>query len=175
MADPATFTAAKSFFNEGSSSRPPETSSSKSYAAMVEKTLVCHLYNIGPFLCPISHQGEPGVCFTYDEIHRSVDPLRFSLIAKFSSGRPSVDEIRPHVRTHWMMNSEVHIGLLDPRHVILRFSSQEDFIQAWTRASLRLFISTLVSLVWSAVWIFYCTALDLSPKPSPEFIQSRLP
>lgn len=33
-------------------------------------------------LRPISHQGEPGVCFTYDEIHRSVDPLRFSLIAK---------------------------------------------------------------------------------------------
>jgi hypothetical protein len=30
-------------------------------------------------------------------------------------------------------------------------------------------------LVWSAVWIFYCTALDLSPKPSPEFIQFRLP
>lgn len=62
-----------------------------------------------PLKSPISHQGEPGVCFTYDEIHRSVDPLRFSLIAKLSSGRPSVDEIRPHVRTHWMMNSEVHI------------------------------------------------------------------
>ncbi|RWR97952.1 putative ribonuclease h protein [Cinnamomum micranthum f. kanehirae] len=56
--------------------------------------------------------------------------------SKFSSGRPSVDEIKPHVRTHWMMNSEVHIGLLDPRHVIMRFSSQEDFIQAWTRESL---------------------------------------
>ncbi|KAF3452202.1 hypothetical protein FNV43_RR08300 [Rhamnella rubrinervis] len=39
---------------------------------------------------------------------------------KLSSGRPSVDEIRPHVRTHWMMNSEVHIELLDPRHVIMR-------------------------------------------------------
>ena len=37
------------------------------------------------------------------------DPLRFSLIAKLSSGRPFVDEIRPHVHTHWMMNSEVHI------------------------------------------------------------------
>jgi hypothetical protein len=35
-----------------------------------------------------------------------------------------------------MMNSEVHIGLLDPRHLIMRFSSQEDFIQAWTRDSL---------------------------------------
>ena len=35
------------------------------------------------------------------------------------------------------MNSEVHILLLlDPRHVIMRFSSQEDFIQAWTRKSL---------------------------------------
>lgn len=34
------------------------------------------------------------------------------------------------------MNSEVHIELLDPRHVIMRFSSQEDFIQAWTRESL---------------------------------------
>lgn len=55
---------------------------------------------------------------------------------KLSSGRPSVDEIRPHVCTHWMMNSEVHIGLLDPKHVIMRFSSQEDFIQAWTRESL---------------------------------------
>lgn len=77
------------------------------------------------------------MCFTYDEIHRSVDPLRFSLIEKFSSGRPPVDEIRPHVCTHWMMNSEVHILLLlDPRHVIMRFSSQEDFIQAWTRESL---------------------------------------
>lgn len=70
------------------------------------------------------------MCFTYDEIPGSVDSLRFCLIAKFSSGRPSVDEIRPHVRTHWMMNSEVHIGLLDPRHVIMRFSSKEDLIQA---------------------------------------------
>lgn len=34
------------------------------------------------------------------------------------------------------MNSEVHIELLDPRHVIMRFSSQEDLIQAWTRESL---------------------------------------
>lgn len=138
MADPATLTAAKSFFNGGSSSRPPDPSSSKSYAAMVEKNsrLPPLQHRPLPLKSPISHQGEPGVCFTYDEIHRSVDPLRFSLIAKFSSGRPSVDEIRPHVRTHWMMNSEVHIGLLDPRHVIMRFSSQEDFIQAWTRESL---------------------------------------
>lgn len=103
---------------------------------MVEnKTLVRHLYNIGPFLLKARSLGEPGVCFTYDEIHRNfssflTDPLRFCLIAKFSSGRPSVDEIRPHVRTHWMMNSGVHIGLLDPRHVIMRFSSKEDFIQA---------------------------------------------
>lgn len=68
---PATLTAAKSFFNGGSSSWPPDPSSSKSYAAIVEKkTLVCHLYSIGPFplKSPISHQGEPGVCFTYDEI-----------------------------------------------------------------------------------------------------------
>lgn len=86
MADPATLTATKSFFNGGSSSRPPDPSSSKSYAAIVEKnTLVCHLYNIGPFplKSPISHQGEPGVCFTYDEIYRSVDPLRFSLIESY--------------------------------------------------------------------------------------------
>lgn len=39
MADPATLTAAKSFFNGGSSSRPPDPYSSKSYAAMVEKKL----------------------------------------------------------------------------------------------------------------------------------------
>lgn len=35
-----------------------------------------------------------------------------------------------------MMKSEVHIGLFDPRHVIMRLSSQEDFLQAWTRESL---------------------------------------
>ncbi|KAF3452151.1 hypothetical protein FNV43_RR08249 [Rhamnella rubrinervis] len=100
MADPATLTAAKSFFNGGSSSRPPDPSSSKSYAAIISR------------------------------------PITLFFDRKLSSGRPSVDEIRPHVRTHWMMNSEVHIELLDPRHVIMRFSSQEDFIQAWTRESL---------------------------------------
>ncbi|OWM62597.1 hypothetical protein CDL15_Pgr000018 [Punica granatum] len=104
-----------------------------------------------PLKSPISYQGEPGVCFTYDEIYRSVDPLRFSLIAKLSSGRPSVDEIRPHVRTHWMMNSEVHIGLVDPRHVITRFSSQEDFIQAWTRESL-VIKATYFKFLWAPPW-----------------------
>lgn len=91
MADPATLTAAKSFFNGGSSSRPPDPSSAKSYATIVEKkTLVCHLYNIGPFplKSPISHQGEPGVCFTYDEIYRSVDPLHFSLIESYPQAVP---------------------------------------------------------------------------------------
>ena len=90
-------------------------------------------------------------CLTYDDIYRSLDPLRFSLIAKLSSGRPSVDEIRPHVRTHCMMKSEVNIGLFDPRHVTMRFSSQEDFIQACTRESL-VIKAYYFNFLWSPPW-----------------------
>jgi len=82
---PATLTAAKSFFNGGSSSRPPDPSSSKSYAAIVEKKLSSATFTLKS---PISHQGEPDVCFTYDEIYRSVDPLRFSLIESYPQAVP---------------------------------------------------------------------------------------
>ena len=43
--------------------------------------------------------------------------------------------------------------------------------KATTEDELPLFQVSLVSLVWSAVWIFYCTAFDLSPKMTTKFLQ----
>jgi hypothetical protein len=56
----------------------------------------------------------------------------------------------------------VHIGLVDPRHLTMRFSSQEDFIQAWTRESL-VIKATYFNFLWSPPWFDLRVESSIAP------------
>jgi hypothetical protein len=73
-----------------------------------------------------------------------------TLIMKFSSNRPSLQEIRGHISKHWQLRNDFQIGLLDPRHVMVYMKNHEDKVRALSRES-RMLDSTYYRLFqWTA-------------------------
>lgn len=72
-------------------------------------------------------KGEPAIYFSQKEISLLVEPFRFTLICKFTQGKPSMEAIRKEFRTIGLKGG-VQIGWLDPRHVLIRPDKEEDFL-----------------------------------------------
>lgn len=49
-----------------------------------------------------------------------------TLIMKFSSGKPRLEEIRSHIESTWDLEKPPAVGYLDPRHVTLNMASPKD-------------------------------------------------
>ncbi|XP_041009290.1 uncharacterized protein LOC121253324 [Juglans microcarpa x Juglans regia] len=78
--------------------------------------------------------GVPYVSFTKEEIERSAQPFKFSLVMKFMRQRPSLDIIRAFIRSRWGLDSKpVVSAMLKARSVFVRFSNELDFIKAFSR------------------------------------------
>lgn len=82
-----------------------------------------------------SKDGFPAVSFSQLDFPQANLALRLSLILKFSSGRPVVDTIRSHIQKRWGLSSNVIVGIIDARHVMLQVSSEKDAIAALSRES----------------------------------------
>ena len=78
------------------------------------------------------YRGEPAVTFTIDEIQSLASPFRFALVGKFSKGRPSMEALRKEFLTIGYKGTFT-LGLLDPRHVLIRFEHEEDYHRCWLR------------------------------------------
>ncbi|KAL9689936.1 hypothetical protein QQ045_010327 [Rhodiola kirilowii] len=63
--------------------------------------------------------GNPMVAFTASEIQPGIQRLQHSLIAKFSSGRPSIDDVRHHLSKTWGLEDKSTIGDMDARHILI--------------------------------------------------------
>ncbi|KAK9274317.1 hypothetical protein L1049_019131 [Liquidambar formosana] len=81
----------------------------------------------------VYNNGEPGIYWSKDEIAESAAPLQQTLIGKCSYGRPFLGVIREFIGSKWMLKGEFFVGILDPRHIIIRFSQFEDFVHTWLR------------------------------------------
>lgn len=69
------------------------------------------------------------------EVSQSESQFSITLVAKFSAGRPPIQTIRDHINSSWGLQHHAVVGLLDPRHVMIRLASRESFVKAWSRES----------------------------------------
>ncbi|XP_071933183.1 uncharacterized protein [Coffea arabica] len=85
------------------------------------------------YLRPITtFKGEAAVVFSKEEADKLAAPFHWTLVGKFSHGRPSLEAMRKFFSS-LNLKDHVSIGLLDYRHVLLRCAAEADFNRIWTR------------------------------------------
>ena len=73
---------------------------------------------------PSMHKGEPAILFSQDALDKLVAPYRFALVGKFSRGRPKLEDIRT-----FLLKLDLREAVtVKPRHVLLHFHNEADFI-----------------------------------------------
>lgn len=107
-----------------SSAAPP----SKSFAEIVGKSTPASI----PLKAPSSFHGEPATFFSEEDNINLSSPYQFSLVGKFSHERPSMPELKVAFETIGLKSS-VSLGLLDAKHLLIRFTHEEDFHRVWLR------------------------------------------
>jgi hypothetical protein len=78
-----------------------------------------------------SYKSEPAVSFSDEDIAYMVAPLSLAIIGKFSHGKPRIKDICKAV--DWIGLVGSHTGVIDRKHVLLRFSHKEDFQRIWIK------------------------------------------
>ncbi|KAF8394134.1 hypothetical protein HHK36_020340 [Tetracentron sinense] len=79
------------------------------------------------------YQGEPAIFLTPDESSKLANPLKLSLVAKCSYGRPAFPVIREFFKKNFHLKFYYHIGVIDPRHLLIRFVAEEDFLTVYLK------------------------------------------
>ncbi|XP_031094397.1 uncharacterized protein LOC115998875 [Ipomoea triloba] len=75
------------------------------------------------------HRGLPAIRFEEAEIKQLNIIEDHLLIGKFSWGRPNLDNIRRHFAEKFILKGSITIGWIDPRHITLAFSNEEDCLE----------------------------------------------
>ncbi|XP_035546610.1 uncharacterized protein LOC118348650 [Juglans regia] len=69
--------------------------------------------------------------FTKEEIARSAEPFRFSVVLKFLRQRPSLDVIRSFIHLRWGLSCMPMVtAMRRPRNVFIRMTYEQDFLEA---------------------------------------------
>lgn len=79
-----------------------------------------------------SFRGEPAVNFSQDDINKLAASFNFALVGKFTHGRPSMEILRKAFASIDFLDS-YFLGLLDHRHILIKFTKEEDFHRCWLR------------------------------------------
>uniref|UniRef100_M1BMU8 DUF4283 domain-containing protein n=1 Tax=Solanum tuberosum TaxID=4113 RepID=M1BMU8_SOLTU len=81
--------------------------------------------------------GEPTMVFDSKDIETFIteENLKYTLIAKFSHGRPELPDLRKILSQQLGFMDECNIELLESRHVLLRFTLKEDYIAIFSKTS----------------------------------------
>lgn len=78
-------------------------------------------------------EGEPMVSFLLAELDAGTRCFQFSLIAKFTIGRPSIDIIRQAFQANWDIKGRATLSeIWDGRHLFVILDSEEDMVTALT-------------------------------------------
>lgn len=64
---------------------------------------------------------------------RVAKDLRFALILKFISVRPSIDVLRKQIIKTWGFAEVLMINFLDNYHVLLYLTNENDYFHIWPR------------------------------------------
>ncbi|XP_027060814.2 uncharacterized protein [Coffea arabica] len=79
-----------------------------------------------------TYKGEAAVIFSKEDADRLAAPFRWTLVGKFSHGRPTLEDIRKFLAS-LNLRDHVTVGLMDYRHVLIRCKAESDFTRLWTR------------------------------------------
>ncbi|KAH0767968.1 hypothetical protein KY285_003839 [Solanum tuberosum] len=81
--------------------------------------------------------GEPMVVFDSKDLETFIteENLKYALIANFSHGRPELPDLQKILPQQLRFKGECNIGLLESRHVLLRFTLKEDYIAIFSKTS----------------------------------------
>lgn len=71
-------------------------------------------------------RSELAIFLSDTDISAMSDPLKISLVRKFAKGRPKLDVIRDLIRSIGF-KGDYSIGVIDTRHILLRFAQQDDY------------------------------------------------
>lgn len=81
-------------------------------------------------------EGNPAISFSSTDMERGHNLImKHVIVLKFSSIRPSLEAIRDSINRTWRVFGEFALGLLDPRHVLVRLDSEEEVQKALSRDS----------------------------------------
>ena len=69
--------------------------------------------------------------FSKEEADKLAAPFRWALVGKFSHGQPSLEEIQKFFSS-LDLRDQVMVGLMDYRHVLLKYAAKVDFNRIWT-------------------------------------------
>ena len=81
----------------------------------------------------VYNNGEPGMYWTSEETLHLSSKFQQTLIGKCAYGKPSLGVIHEFITTIWMPKGEFFVGILDPRHILIRFSLYEDYVKTWLK------------------------------------------
>lgn len=88
------------------------------------------------------HKGVPAIFFNANQIQNLSQPFRWTLIGKFSQGynkedpslgRPPIENLQKDF-VALDLKGEFQLGLLDNRHVLIRFRHQDDYLRLYSRS-----------------------------------------
>lgn len=89
-----------------------------------------------PFCYPKTIHGKIYFSFTVEELEKTAEPFRYSLVLKFLWQRPSLDAIRAFIRCCWRLsNLPIVSAMQRPRHVFVRLSNESDFNKSLSHES----------------------------------------
>ncbi|KAF8395616.1 hypothetical protein HHK36_019566 [Tetracentron sinense] len=138
---------------KGGSSKPPDPP--PTYAAVLGKqSSIASPSPSIPIKKPGSYRGEPVIFFSEEESSIVAEPLQLALVAKCSYGRPSLDDIKTHMKKTEGLRLAFTMGILDTRHLLFQFASKEDFLMVW--------IKEVISINGYLFRFFKCTPSFLS-------------
>ncbi|KAF8407304.1 hypothetical protein HHK36_006431 [Tetracentron sinense] len=78
-------------------------------------------------------QGEPALFYTAEELKISAAVFQKVLIAKFAYGRSSIEVLKNYIQGSFHTKLVISVGILDEKHLLIRFESEEDFISVWLK------------------------------------------
>lgn len=89
-----------------------------------------------PFAHALTDSGEEGVFFTPEKVEASLLPFRYALVAKMPYSRPPYPEIKTLFAKQLGLSKEFVIATLDPQHLLLRCTSEDDYLRLLLRVQI---------------------------------------
>ncbi|KAL3638561.1 hypothetical protein CASFOL_017932 [Castilleja foliolosa] len=83
----------------------------------------------------MTKDNKPMVFVSDMEIEQAIKQFEFALVMKFTSGRPSLHDIKNHINASWKLSKEPVLSLVDARHVFMILATKEDMVRAQTQVS----------------------------------------
>lgn len=77
--------------------------------------------------------GDLGFVFSEVEMARATEELKFALVLKFCSKRPSIDALRLQIIKTWGFCEVPMVIFMDEFHVLLHLANEKDYLHAWAR------------------------------------------